>query len=136
MTSLILRTAALLLFPLLLLYSLFLMLGGHHAPGGGFVGGLVATSGISLYGLSCGIPAARRLLRVDPRALSGTGLALALGSGLPALLAGEPVFKGIWMRIPGTNGLVVGTPLLFDIGVYLLVVGVAAEIIMTLARRE
>lgn len=133
MTSLILRTATRLLLPLLLLFSIFLLLRGHNEPGGGFVGGLVAASGFILYGIAYDEAAARRALYARPRRLIATGLALALGSGLLALALGRPMLTGIWFSLPGT-AVEIGTPLIFDLGVYLAVLGVAVEIVLTLAE--
>lgn len=136
MSSLILRTGARLLFPLLLLFSLFLLLRGHDAPGGGFSGGLVAAAAFVLFGVAYGVPATRQVLRVDPHALIGVGLLAALASGLPALVAGEPFMVGRWWEVAlgGIGPLALGTPLLFDVGVYLVVVGVTLLIILTLSE--
>ena len=79
MSTLIVRTAARILLPLLLLYGLFLLLRGHNAPGGGFAGGLVVAAAYSLSAFAFGVPAARRALLVDPSRLIGAGL---LGSAL------------------------------------------------------
>lgn len=134
MTSPILRTATRFLMPLLLLFSLFLLVRGHHDPGGGFTGGLVAASAFVLYSLAFGAEEARRALPVDPRALIGAGLLVAAGSGSVALLTGRPLMTGLWWRVPvpGFGDLDVGTPLLFDVGVYLDVVGVTLSIILPL----
>ncbi len=136
MKPLILPTAARLLLPLLLLFSLFLLVRGHHEPGGGFTGGLVAASAFVLYRFAFGVEEARRALPVDPRALIGVGLLVAVGSGSLALLAGRPLMTGLWGRVPapGFGDLDVGTPLLFDVGVYLAVVGVTLSIILPLAE--
>jgi multicomponent Na+:H+ antiporter subunit B len=135
-TSLILRTATRFLMPLLLLFSLFLLVRGHHEPGGGFTGGLVAAAAFVLYGLAFGAEEARRALPVDPRALIGAGLLVAVASGTLALLAGRPLMTGLWWRVPvpGLGDLDVGTPLLFVVGVYLDVVGVTLSIILPLAE--
>jgi multicomponent Na+:H+ antiporter subunit B len=135
-TSLILRTATRLILPLALLLSIFLLVRGHNAPGGGFIGGLVAATAFALYAMGSGVAAARRLLRTDPHPLVGTGLLLALGSGVPALVAGRPFMAGLWtsLPLPGLGTVAVGTPLLFDLGVYLLVVGAALMILLTLAE--
>ena len=123
MTSIILNTATRILTPVLLLFSLFLVLVGHNEPGGGFAGGLVAASAIALILIARGAPAARQALRVSPTALLGSGLLLAVGSGLVRTLAGDPFLTGWWI-VPGF-----GTPLLFDVGVYLVVVGASAMIL-------
>ena len=136
MTSLILRTTTRFIMPLLLLYSIFLLIRGHNEPGGGFSGGLVAAAAFVLHRFAFGVEEARRVLPVDPRSLIGAGLLVALGSGSLALLVGKPMMTGLWTRMPapGLGDLDVGTPLLFDVGVYLAVVGVALSIILPLAE--
>jgi multicomponent Na+:H+ antiporter subunit B len=136
MTSVILRTAIVALEPLLLIFSLFLMLAGHNAPGGGFVGGLVAAAAFSLHALAYDATQARALLRVDPRSLVGMGLLLGVTAMLLPLGLGLPLFTGLWtdLWIPGFGEVAVGTPLLFDAGVYLLVAGVGVLMVLTLAE--
>ncbi len=135
-TSFILRPATRLLLPLLLLFSLFLLLRGHNEPGGGFSAALVAASAFILYRFAFGARATRRALPGSTLALSGAGLLVALGSGVLSLLEGRPFMTGLWgqMVIPGFGELYVGTPLLFDVGVYLTVVGVTLSIILPLAE--
>jgi len=124
--------------PVLLLFSVFLLLRGHNEPGGGFSGGLVAAAAFVLYRFAFGAEAARRALPADPRSLIGAGLLVAIGSGTLALLAGRPLLTSLWARVPvpGFGELDVGTPLLFDVGVYLAVVGVTLSIILSLAEEE
>ena len=112
--------------------ALFLLLRGHNEPGGGFVGGLVAASAIALYALSAGVAEARRLVRVDLRTLMAVGLALAVGAGLLAFFAGDPLLTGLWLSWPVPVVGKLGTPLLFDVGVFLVVVGVTLKILFTL----
>ncbi len=120
MSSLILRTAARVLMPLLLLYGIFLLLRGHNAPGGGFAGGLVVAAAYSLSSFAFGVPAARRALIVDPSRLIAVGLLLAVGSGLLPVLTGKPFLKALWL----TPEVGLGTPLIFDLGVFCVVIGV------------
>src|SRR6476661_79877 len=98
MTSLILRTATRVLMPLLLLYGLFLLLRGHNAPGGGFAGGLVVAAAYALHSFAFGVNAARRALLVDPSRLIGTGLLLALGSGLLPLAINRAFLTSLWLN--------------------------------------
>lgn len=132
MQSLFLSTASKLLLPLLLLFSLFLLLRGHNEPGGGFVGGLVAAAAFALDALAEGVERGRITLGVDPRLLVGTGLALSLGSGLVAMVAGESLLTGLWSdrELPAMGSL--GTPLLFDAGVYLVVMGMVLLVVFSL----
>ena len=96
----IFRTAARLLMPLLLLFSVFLLLRGHNEPGGGFVGGLVAAAAFALYAIAFGVQRARQALLVRPLTLLGAGLLIALLSGLPAVLRGQPFLTALWASGP------------------------------------
>jgi multicomponent Na+:H+ antiporter subunit B len=131
MNSLILRTATRFLMPLLLLFALFLLLRGHNEPGGGFVGGLVVAAAFVLYAISAGVPASRRALLVHPSTLLSVGLLVALASALPALVVGRPFMSALWTEVGGTA---IGTPLVFDVGVFLAVIGVVLTIVFTLAE--
>ncbi len=136
MTSFILLTTARLLLPLLLMFSVFLFLRGHNEPGGGFVAGLVAAIAWVLYALASDTAQAYQALRIEPRALIGWGLLAALVSGLPGLLLGQPFLTAQWMELalPGGGTLELGTPLLFDLGVYLTVVGVTLTSVFALSE--
>jgi multisubunit Na+/H+ antiporter MnhB subunit len=133
MTSSILQTATRLLMPLLLLFALFLLFRGHNAPGGGFVAGLVVAAAFVLHALAYGIAASRRALLVPPPVLLPIGLSVALLSGIPAVVLGLPFMTALWTTVgTGPAGIAVGTPLVFDIGVFLAVVGVVLTIVFTL----
>jgi len=138
MNSLILQTTAKLFLPIFLLFSVVLLFRGHNSPGGGFVGGLMAAAAVSLYALAFDPGAARRLLRVEPLALIGVGLLVAAASGVPGAVAGRPYMTGMWgtLAFLGADDIHVGTPLLFDAGVYLVVVGVVSAVVLTLAEEK
>jgi multicomponent Na+:H+ antiporter subunit A len=129
-TSTIFRTAARLLMPLLLLFSAFLLMRGHNDPGGGFVGGLVAAAAFALYSIAFGAKGARKALIVDPQTLLGTGLLVALLSGIPAVLSGQPFLTALWMG----GDVPLGTPIIFDVGVFLVVTGVVLMMFFNLAE--
>jgi multicomponent Na+:H+ antiporter subunit B len=135
MNSLIFKTVSRFLVGLMLLFSIFLLLRGHNEPGGGFIGGLVAAAGIIVYGIADGPAAVRDILRVDPRAIAMAGLFTALLAGVLAAFGGAPFLTGLWTFIgatPGDKGLALGTPLVFDIGVYLVVVGGVLGMVLAL----
>ncbi len=136
MDSVVLRTATRYLLPLLLLFSVFVLLRGHNEPGGGFVGGLVAATAFSLYAIAYGVAPTRQLLHVSPRRLIGIGLVFAIASGLIGLAWGHPFMTARWdtREIPVIGKL--GTPLLFDLGVYFVVIGVMLTIIFALVEAE
>ena len=118
MSTIIFRTMARVLGVVMIGFSLIVLLRGHNAPGGGFIAALVAASAVVMYGMARGIGETRRLLRVNPMAICGAGLLIAIASGLPSLLAGAPFLTGLWLPAD-----LFGTPVLFDIGVYLTVFG-------------
>ena len=134
MNSIILRTAIRFLMPLLLLFSVFLLVRGHNQSGGGFAGGLVAAAAFALYSLSYNAIEARRALHFPPSLLIASGLLTAVISGLIGMAAGKPFLTGMWTYIflPGFGKLEVGTPVLFDIGVYLLVFGITLTMVFSL----
>ncbi len=123
MTSIILRTSTRYMFPPLIVFSIYLLLRGHHFPGGGFVGGLFAGSAFTIYALAFTVSDARKALRVDPRDITAVGLAVALLSGIPPLFSNHAFLTGTWWELPLPSGAVldIGTPLIFDIGVYFVV---------------
>ncbi|MDP4527504.1 Na+/H+ antiporter subunit B [Alkalimonas delamerensis] len=138
MRSLILNTGSSLLLPLLVLFSLFLLLRGHDEPGGGFIGGLVAAAAVALKLFSEDYKAARDMLRVHPLQLVGIGLVLATIASFPPLLVGDSFFTAQWwtLDLPVFGEFKLSTPLLFDIGVYLGVIGTVLTVVFTLAEAE
>lgn len=133
MSTLILRTAARHLGPALLIFALWLLWRGHNAPGGGFAGGLVAGAALILHAVAFGPDAARRALRLDPETLIALGLALALGAGLAGLVFGDAFLDALWLYDLGVS-LPLGTPLVFDVGVCAVVLGVVAGFVLPLWR--
>lgn len=133
MQSIILRTASPVLIALQVLLALWLFLRGHNQPGGGFVGGLVAASAMVLYTIAFGADAAKNALRLEPRSLIAGGLLTALSSGVLALFFGHYFFDGQWLvfHIAGST-VKLGSPVLFDIGVFMVVQGVVLTMIFSL----
>ena len=137
MDSLLLRAGARIIVPAQLVLSVVLLLRGHNEPGGGFIGGLLAAGAVILHGIANGMPAARALLRVSPQTLIAVGTLAAAASGMISLAAGLPFLTGMWggsmpTLVAGT--LKFGTPLLFDVGVYLAVAGVGVLMIFSVAE--
>jgi multisubunit Na+/H+ antiporter MnhB subunit len=111
--------------------SVLVLVRGHNEPGGGFIGGLLAASGLLVFALAQGPAKARRLLKFDPAVYLGTGILVAIASGLFGLFSGQPFLTGqLWGSVPGLGK--VGTVLVFDTGIYLVVFGAVAEIMLRL----
>ncbi|TVP52374.1 MAG: Na+/H+ antiporter subunit B [Halomonadaceae bacterium] len=136
--TLILQTAAIYITPLQLLFSVFLLLRGHDEPGGGFIAGLMASSAFVLYMFSYGVTATRNLFKIVPVDMLALGLILGMISGLPAMFLGQPFLQAQWWDIPllGDATLKLSTPLIFDIGVYLAVIGTTLMIVVALMESE
>jgi multicomponent Na+:H+ antiporter subunit B len=134
MSPILLQTIARTIGPVLLLFSLVLLLRGHNRPGGGFVGGLMAASALTLYLTAYGLEATTRALKVSPERIAAAGLLLSVGSGSLALLDGRPFLAGYWtaVTLPGRAEVEAGTPLLFDTGVYLVVLGATLTFVLYL----
>ena len=130
MQSVILKTATRLMVGLILVFAVYLLLRGHHEPGGGFIAALVAGTGFALFGIAEGPGKVRRAIRLRPATIALSGLSLAIIAGLPAVFASRPFLTGIWWNL-GTK-LSVGTPLIFDIGVFLAVLGAILAILLAL----
>jgi multicomponent Na+:H+ antiporter subunit B len=134
MNSIILRATNRLLAGLLLIFSFFLLLRGHNLPGGGFAGGLVASCAFVLQALTFGVPSARKLLIFDPRTIIAVGLAIALISGVLGFPDNLPYLTGLWNSTPVPVIGKLGTPLLFDFGVYVVVGGISCLIVFSLGE--
>ncbi|NPV76508.1 MAG: Na+/H+ antiporter subunit B [Anaerolineae bacterium] len=132
--SMILPTAVRYLMPLLLIFSVFLLLRGHNEVGGGFVGGLVAASALMLYAIAVSPQALLRLLPASPRHLIGLGLLVALASGALGIFQGLPYMTGLWLSDPLPVFGKIGSPVLFDVGVFIAVIGVSLHILIALAE--
>lgn len=137
MYSLLLKTMVRILMPLILLFSVFVYARGHHEPGGGFVGGLVAAAGLVLWIVAEGAAEARRRFRLRPSAVAATGLAFGAIAALWPIAFNRPMMSSMWFHLPLPGGgyYDVGTTTLFDLGVYLVVVGTVLLFTFTLELR-
>jgi multicomponent Na+:H+ antiporter subunit A len=136
MISLVLRATTPVLMLLLLVVSIYALMRGHHESGGGFIGGLLAAAAFALHAFAHDVPSTRRLLRVSPHTLMGGGLAVMALAGAIGLAVGKSFLKGWWIKayLPGLGSVDLGTPLLFDLGVYAMVMGMVLTIVLTAAE--
>jgi multicomponent Na+:H+ antiporter subunit B len=137
MNTLIFRSMAPFLVSLMLLFSVFVLLRGHNLPGGGFIGGLIAVCAFAILGISNGVSSVRRALKIQPLGIAAIGLMLAALAGLVSIPAQVPFMTGLWIY-PHLLGeeIALSTPMLFDLGVYLVVVGSITSIALALEERN
>jgi multicomponent Na+:H+ antiporter subunit B len=134
MKSLLFRTASDYLLPLLLLFSVFMLLRGHYEPGGGFVGGLMAAIAFLIHSFAHGLKETRGIIRINPGYLMPIGLMLTLIAGVAPWFINEPFLTGLWFEEPMKFVGMVGTALLFDIGVYLIVIGSTLTVMFSITE--
>ena len=133
MSELYLRMLDRILTPVLLILTLFLLLSGHNLPGGGFIAGLMAAAAFQLQILSRGEVVVRRQVGRYLHPGIGIGLLVAVSAGIAGMLD-TGFFKGVWFEIPlGPLGhLELGTPVIFDLGVFAVVVCVVTSYLLGL----
>ena len=134
----ILQTMTKILVFIIFAYSINLFLAGHYTPGGGFIGGLMAAGAIVLLLLAFDMNTVRKILPINFITMTALGLFIAVGTGIGGILFDVPflthTFGYFDLPIIGKTGL--ATAVLFDIGVFLVVVGVAMVIIQTIGEDE
>ncbi|MFW6090869.1 MAG: Na+/H+ antiporter subunit A [Actinomycetota bacterium] len=132
--SVIFEVVTRLIFHVVVLYSLFLLFAGHNSPGGGFIGGLVAGLALVVRYLAGGRHELALAAPIDAGVLVGGGLVAAVGTGLVSLLAGGGMLESYQLdvQIPVLGEMHLVTSLFFDVGVYLVVVGLTLDVLRSL----
>jgi multicomponent Na+:H+ antiporter subunit B len=134
MKTIIFKTASTYLLPLLILFSIFILLRGHYLPGGGFVGGLIASIAFVIHSFANGLEETKDIIKFHPGILIPIGLGIAIMSGAAPLFIGESFMTGLWFDNPVPVIGMVGTALFFDTGVYFVVIGITLTIIFTISE--
>lgn len=137
MSSLIFRTAVRVAAPVIFLFSIYLLWRGHQMPGGGFIAGLMTSAAVVLEYLAYGIRSVRKFSRSLPY-IFATGLLCALGTGLGAMVFRQPFLRSAWgvfaSRFFGRVEL--ASAMLFDFGVFLVVIGTTMTVLTLLGEEE
>ena len=134
MESIILQIAARHMRPLLIVLSLVVLYRGHNEPGGGVIGGLMFGAAYILYAMAFGVAKTQKSTFFNPINLTALGLLVALISGIPALMLGDIFMTGEWVTFFKDSAfeLKLGTPLIFDVGVYFAVAGMLMLVMFSL----
>jgi multicomponent Na+:H+ antiporter subunit A len=135
--SLVLEVATRLIFPLIMVLSAYFFFAGHNTPGGGFAGGLTAGLALVLRYLAGGRYELGETLPFDAGKILGVGLGLSAGTAVASLLMGASVLSSalILLDLPVLGTVKFGTALFFDLGVYLIVVGLVLDVLRSLGAR-
>ncbi|MEA0556196.1 Na(+)/H(+) antiporter subunit B [Lysinibacillus irui] len=134
----IIQFTAKIVFFIIFFFSIHIFLAGHYTPGGGFVGGLLTSSAIVLLVLAFDINTVRHILPINYTYLTAIGLLLALATAAFPMFVGKPFFTHFfdYFDLPLLGKQSLHTAMLFDSGVYLVVVGVTMTIIQTIGEDE
>lgn len=131
-SSIILRTTARVAAVAMLLLSVFLYYRGHNAPGGGFIGGLVACGAFVLLFYAFGKAFVQKFLVIRPASWISLGLFCAYLSAIIGPIQSQKFFQGLWIPFPILGKI--GTPMLFDFGVMAVVIGMFMKILMSVHK--
>lgn len=135
--SLVLEVATRIIFPLIMVVSVYFLFAGHNNPGGGFAGGLAAGLALALRYLAGGRYELGETLPLDSGKILGVGLSMVGGTALASLFFGAPVLSSAaWtFTLPVLGQVKLVTSLFFDVGVYLVVVGMVLDVLRSLGAR-
>lgn len=137
-TDVILQTSAKILVFIILTFSIYVLFAGHNNPGGGFIGGLITASALVLLYIAFDVKTVHEILPIDFKIVGAVGLMIALLTGIGSLVVGEPFLsQTFWYEnLPLFGKTELTTALVFDLGVYLAVVGTTMTIILSIGEDE
>lgn len=132
----VLTSISMTLLPLALLVSAFIFLRGHNQPGGGFIAGLITAVALILLYMARGVAWAQERLDFPFQPVAVIGVAIATLTGLGSWLFGHPFLTSAfgYFSLPLIGTFELATALLFDLGVYLAVVGATLMILANLGK--
>ena len=139
MNSILLQITSSYLKYILFVLAFWFLLKGHNKPGGGFIAGLLVSSAFILEMLAFGISKVRNGMFLRPLNMAVVGITIALFFAVLPIFFGYPFFQGLWLpdfTLPFLGTLHVGTPLFFDLGVFMAVIGFVVSVIVDLEKAE
>ncbi len=122
----------------LLVFAVIALVRGHNHPGGGFIAGLLAGLSMVMKGFAYDIEVVAKQMKFAPENFMALGILLILASTLPSMIDGTSFMTAYWLqlKVPLLGELKLGTPLLFDIGVFFGVIGITRLFFFSLKRAE
>ena len=135
--SMVLEATTRLIFPTMVVLSIYFFFAGHNAPGGGFAGGLTMGLALVLRYLAGGRYELGEALPIEPGKFLGTGLLISAGTAATSMLLGAPALSSAVLKVtlPLLGDIKIVSALFFDLGIYLIVVGLVLDILRSLGAR-
>jgi len=136
--DLILQTITKIVIFIILAFALHLFFAGHNAPGGGFIAGLITSAAIILLLLAFDVKTVTRIFPFDFKKVAALGLLIAVATGMGSFIFGVPFLTHTfdYFELPLLGKTPLATAVLFDTGVYLVVIGVTMTVIQTIGESE
>ncbi|KYG33402.1 Na(+)/H(+) antiporter subunit B [Alkalihalobacillus trypoxylicola] len=133
-----LRTITRIVVLIILIFSVYLFFAGHNNPGGGFIGGLMTASALLLMYLVFNIQTIKSVINIKFEAVIGIGLIVTILTGVIGVFNGDAYLTQYfdYFQIPIFGETELATALPFDLGIYLVVVGIALTIILAIAEDD
>lgn len=136
MKTVVLETLLKPLVPLFMVFALYMFFRGHNSPGGGFIAGLISVIPLMIHSIAFSPQKTVATYKVKPYFMAVGGLFLATLSGMFAFLKEKPFMASLW---PDEGILYlgkIGTPILFDFGVFLVVAGVVLKVTFLFTEKD
>jgi len=136
--DLILQTVTTFLAFIIFIFSIYLFFAGHYTPGGGFIGGLMTSAALVLLLLAFDIKTMKEALPINFLTVAAGGLMISILTGVGAFIFDVPFLTHAfeYIELPILGKTAIASTLAFDLGVYLVVVGIAMTIIQTIGESE
>lgn len=137
-TDVYLQTATKILVFLIMTFSIYVLFAGHHNPGGGFIGGLITASALVLLYVAFDLQTVREVIPVDFKKLAAAGVLISVLTGVGSLVLGVPFLSQTfnYFDLPFLGKTELATALIFDLGVYMCVVGTTLTIITSISEDD
>lgn len=137
-SSIMLHTITRIVAFIILAFSVFLFFAGFNNPGGGFIGGLMTAAGLLLLYVSFDLKTVKRVIPFNYTTMIALGMLIAVGTGVFSMFYGDPYLTQYYsyFNLPILGETKLKTALPFDLGIYLVVVGVALLSIITIAEDD
>ncbi|MDY6799773.1 MAG: MnhB domain-containing protein [Bacteroidota bacterium] len=132
--NIILENIATLFMKVMVIYSIYLLLRGHNNPGGGFIAGIIASTGFIFHAIIHGTKDLQNIIKFQPQLFIASGLSLVFIAAFLPVISSKEILTGLWIqiKIPVCGELHLGTPLIFDTGIFLVVIGVILTIVISI----
>ncbi|XID95280.1 Na(+)/H(+) antiporter subunit B [Paenibacillaceae bacterium WGS1546] len=137
-TDVYLQSATKILVFMIMAFSIYVLFAGHHNPGGGFIGGLITASALVLLYIAFDLQSVRDVIPVDFKQLAATGVIVALLTGMASFVFDVPFLTQAftYVTLPLLGKTELASALIFDLGVYMAVIGTTMTIITSISEDE